>query len=120
MLKPKKNITKKDIQKDPLLETIDKFQAKVEKNKQFYSKIIICLLSILILISFLVRNNQINKLKSAKALRDKTAVQESLKSLKKVAKSNKNIMPTIINCVKSRCTLGEISDVLRLVFGEYK
>ncbi len=65
-------------------------------------------------------DNQINKLKLAKALRDKTAVQESLKSLKKVAKSNNNIMPTIINCVKSRCTLGEISDVLRLVFGEYK
>ena len=60
MLKPKKNITKKEIQKDPLLETIDKFQAKVENNKQFYSKIVIGLLSIVILISFLVRNNHLN------------------------------------------------------------
>ena len=60
MLKPKKNITKKEIQIDPLLETIDKFQAKVENNKQFYSKIVIGLLSIVILISFLVRNNHLN------------------------------------------------------------
>jgi len=28
-------------------------------------------------------------------------------------------MPNIIDCVKNRCTLGEISDVLRSVFGEY-
>ena len=60
MLKPKKNITKKEIQKDHLLETIDKFQAKVENNKQFYSKIVIGLLSIVIFISFLIRNNHLS------------------------------------------------------------
>ena len=60
MLKPKKNITKKEIQIDPLLETIDKFQAKVENNKQFYSKIVIGLLSLVILISFLIRNYHLN------------------------------------------------------------
>ena len=64
-------------------------------------------------------NNQISKLKIAKELRDNNKVQDSLNSLKKVAKKSQNIMPTMINCVASKCTLGEISDVLRSVFGEH-
>ncbi len=60
MLKPKKNITKKEIQKDPLLETIDQFQAKVEKNKRFYTNIVLGVLAFVILLSFFVRNNRIN------------------------------------------------------------
>ena len=61
MLKPKKNnITKKEIQKDPLLETIDQFQAKVEKNKQLYGKLVVGALALIVVISFLVRNNRLN------------------------------------------------------------
>ena len=61
MLKPKKNnITKKEIQKDPLLETIDQFQAKVEKNKQLYGKLVIGALALIVVVSFLVRNNRLN------------------------------------------------------------
>ena len=60
MLKPKKNITKKEIQKDPLLETIDQFQAKVEKNKRFYTNIVLGSIAFVVLLSFLIRNNRIN------------------------------------------------------------
>ena len=61
MLKPKKNnITKKEIQKDPLLETIDQFQAKVEKNKQLYGKLVVGALALIVFVSFLVRNNRLN------------------------------------------------------------
>ena len=60
MLKPKKTITKKEIQKDPLLEKIDQFQAKVERNKQLYSKGALGLILVLLISSFLVRNNKIN------------------------------------------------------------
>ena len=60
MLKPKKNITKKEIQKDPLLETIDQFQAKVEKNKRLYTNIVLGAIAFVVLLSFLVRNNRIN------------------------------------------------------------
>ncbi len=63
---------------------------------------------------------QINNLKVTKNLRDNNIVQESLNSLKNVAAGNENIMPTIIDCVKNRCTLGEMSDILRLVFGEHQ
>ena len=69
MLKPKKNnITKKEIQKDPLLETIDQFQAKVEKNKQLYGKLVVGALALIVVVSFLVRNNRINNFEADTAL----------------------------------------------------
>ena len=64
-------------------------------------------------------NSQIDNLKASKSSRDNGMVQDSLKSLQDVAKGTENVMPNIIDCVKNRCTLGEISDVLRSVFGEY-
>ena len=60
MLKPKKNITKKEIQKDPLLETIDQFQVKVSKNKKLFTNIILGVLAFVLLFSFLVRSDRIN------------------------------------------------------------
>jgi methylmalonyl-CoA mutase N-terminal domain/subunit len=36
-----------------------------------------------------------------------------------VAESDDNVMPYIIDCVKNDCTLGEISDSFRSVFGEH-
>ena len=41
MLKPKKNITQKEIQRDPFLETVDKAQAHFEHNKSLYTQIAI-------------------------------------------------------------------------------
>ena len=63
--------------------------------------------------------DQINNLRDLKKKRDNTKVQDTLDRLQNVAKSKENIMPSIINCVKRKCTLGEISDALRLVFGEH-
>ena len=68
MLKPKKTITKKEIQKDPLLETIDQFQVKVEKNKKFYTNVVLGLIGIILLSTFLVRNNRINNKEADTAL----------------------------------------------------
>ena len=61
----------------------------------------------------------INKLKDLKKKRNNLEVKSSLGILKTVAKTDENVMPQIINCARSRCTLGEISDVLRKVYGEY-
>ena len=60
---------------------------------------------------------QIKGLKTFKKTRNNIQVNESLKKLQLTAKGDKNIMPDIIQCVKNNCTLGEISDTLRLVFG---
>ena len=61
----------------------------------------------------------INRLKDLKKKRNNLEVQSSLGVLERIAKTDENAMPQIINCVRSKCTLGEISDALRKVYGEY-
>ena len=61
----------------------------------------------------------IKRLKDLKKKRNNLEVQSSLDTLKRAAKTDENVMPQIINCVRSNCTLGEISDALRKVYGEY-
>ena len=46
-------------------------------------------------------------------------MRRALKKLQEVASGKQNLIPYIIYAVKSNATLGEISDVLRKVFGEY-
>ncbi|BAI80693.1 methylmalonyl-CoA mutase, N-terminal domain [Deferribacter desulfuricans SSM1] len=67
-----------------------------------------------------VEENQKRKLKELREKRDNIAVQNSLKKLEEVAKTNENLMPHIINCAKNYATLGEIVKSLKNVFGEYK
>ena len=66
-----------------------------------------------------VVSKQVNRLTELKARRNNTAVNDSLNSLTQVAKSSKNLMPVIIQCVENYVTVGEISQALRSVFGEY-
>ena len=61
----------------------------------------------------------ITRLRDLKKKRNNLEVQSSLGVLKRIAKTDENVMPQIINCVRSKCTLGEISDELRKVYGEY-
>ena len=65
-------------------------------------------------------NDQIKKLKKIKKNRDNASVARSLEELKTAAESESNLMPFIINAAKNECTLGEISDIFRGCFGEYK
>ncbi|MES1214412.1 MAG: methylmalonyl-CoA mutase family protein [Bacteroidota bacterium] len=67
-----------------------------------------------------IRNLQIEKLKSFKANRDHAKVDQCLQLLNDKASSNENIMPSVVEAVENNCTLGEIADTLREVFGEYK
>ena len=52
--------------------------------------------------------------------RDNSAVTDQLNVLSQKAAGSENLLPPIIDCVRSRCTLGEIADNLRESFGEYK
>ena len=67
-----------------------------------------------------VRVSQVEKLKKLKSERDNDMVTKCLAELKRVAESNGNLMIPILDTVKAFATLGEICDVLREVFGEYK
>ena len=64
-------------------------------------------------------DKQIKSLKTYKKNRNNLEVNERLNNLKVIAKSNNNIMPAILDCVRSQCTLGEISNTLRDIFGTH-
>ena len=63
---------------------------------------------------------QISKIESFKKNRDQLDVKTKINEIEECSKTNENLMPKIINAVKSKCTLGEISDAMRKSFGEYK
>ena len=67
-----------------------------------------------------VEKIQKKKLEVLRATRDNIAVKSALEELSRKAKTSGNLMPSIINCVKVYATLGEISNTLRGVSGEYK
>jgi len=64
-------------------------------------------------------NEQVDSLKIYKNNRDNLSVQARLDELKVLAKSNDNIIPILIKCIHSQCTLGEMSDALREIFGDF-
>ena len=67
-----------------------------------------------------VAQRQIERLKSLRQRRDSEAVNRALEQLKKGAEGKANLAPLIISCVESYATVGEISDALRSVWGEYR
>jgi len=67
-----------------------------------------------------IENKQIARLKELKSSRDRAKVDQALSQLQKAAEKEENLMPYIINAVKSYSTLGEISGTLRTVFGKYE
>ena len=68
MLKPKRKITRKEIKKDPLLETIDSIEAKFEKNKKTYGNIGILVFLVLIGGYIFTNKQNQNKTESNSAL----------------------------------------------------
>jgi methylmalonyl-CoA mutase N-terminal domain/subunit len=66
-----------------------------------------------------VEKEQVDRLKALKAERDGEAVQRTLAAVKKAAIEGDNLVPHVLEAVKSSATLGEICDVLRGEFGEY-
>jgi len=67
-----------------------------------------------------VEKEQVARLQKLKKERDNKKVEAALEKLHYAAEKDENLMPTIIEAVKAYATLGEITDVLRKVYGEYK
>ena len=63
--------------------------------------------------------SQTSKLSQLKSIRDETIAQQALNKLRMTAEGTNNLIPVIIECAESLCTTGEISSILREVFGEY-
>ncbi len=67
-----------------------------------------------------LRTKQMARLQAVKTSRDQTAVTALLNTLRQAALGTENLMPIIIAAVEAYATVGEISDALRSVWGEYE
>ncbi len=63
---------------------------------------------------------QIRQVQEFKASRNKEHVKNSLGQLEGSARKKRNLVSDILACVKAGCTVGEVGDILREVFGEYR
>jgi methylmalonyl-CoA mutase, N-terminal domain len=66
-----------------------------------------------------IRKIQMEKLSALRKERDPARCDHILQLLNDQAASGENLMPVVIEAVEAKCTLGEIADTLREVFGEY-
>ena len=87
---------------------VNKFQEKDEQKNE------------LLKIDEKVQRDQIAFLKKIRAERNNDDVKLKLSALKKAAEGNENLIPFILEAVRTYASIGEISNTLRDVFGEYK
>jgi len=65
-------------------------------------------------------HKQIERLNSVKRSRSQRTVQEKLRAVEEACRSDKNLMYPVLEAVKAYCTLGEVCDVFRKVWGAYR
>ncbi|HEY6273068.1 MAG TPA: methylmalonyl-CoA mutase family protein [Terriglobales bacterium] len=67
-----------------------------------------------------LERRQMERLRALRARRDKSAWKSGIDGVEEAARSGENLMPRIVTAVESDCTVGEIADAMRRVFGEYQ
>jgi methylmalonyl-CoA mutase, N-terminal domain len=67
-----------------------------------------------------IERSQIARLNALRAKRDCARTQAALAELQRRASTTENLLPAILSAVEAHATVGEISDALRRVFGEYQ
>jgi methylmalonyl-CoA mutase N-terminal domain/subunit len=65
-------------------------------------------------------SEQVARLQALRARRDADRAQATLQALESAAGEDRNLMPSILDCVRAEVTLGEIADTLRKVYGEFQ
>jgi methylmalonyl-CoA mutase N-terminal domain/subunit len=63
---------------------------------------------------------QVSRLRELRASRDQPAVDAALEAVEAAAIGTENLLPPMREALRLRATLGEVSDALRRVFGEYR
>ncbi|HMJ25304.1 MAG TPA: methylmalonyl-CoA mutase family protein, partial [Pyrinomonadaceae bacterium] len=63
---------------------------------------------------------QVERLQALRARRNSIAVETSLVRLVESARGSENVLPRMLDCVEAYATVGEISNRLRTVWGEYR
>ncbi len=67
-----------------------------------------------------LEREQAARVRAVRERRDGSAAAAALDALERAAKGGENVVPRILDCVKAWCTVGEIADAMRRVFGEYR
>jgi methylmalonyl-CoA mutase N-terminal domain/subunit len=67
-----------------------------------------------------LESKQVERVRALRARRDVTSWQTALRAVEDAARSGANVMPRILQAVEACATVGEISDSMRKVFGEYR
>ena len=67
-----------------------------------------------------IERGQIERLQAVRAKRDREKAENSLAKLEEAARGDENTLPRILKCVENYVTVGEISNRLRKVWGEYR
>jgi methylmalonyl-CoA mutase, N-terminal domain len=67
-----------------------------------------------------IEQAQVERLRALRARRDRGGVEAALGEIDRRARGSENLMPAILDAVEAYATVGEISDALRRVFGEYR
>jgi methylmalonyl-CoA mutase N-terminal domain/subunit len=67
-----------------------------------------------------LERRQVERLRALRERRDAAVQQTALRGVEDAARSGENLMPRIMAAVEAYATVGEIADVLRGVFGEYR
>jgi len=67
-----------------------------------------------------VEKEQVRRLRRRKQARNGEAVAAALEELERVAERNEDLMPPVLDAVRAEATVGEICDVFRKVYGEYR
>ncbi|MGB5287335.1 MAG: methylmalonyl-CoA mutase family protein [Ignavibacteriaceae bacterium] len=95
-------------EKERIIVGVNKYQEKEPEHKD------------LLKIDMKVQEEQIKFLNKIRGERNNEEVNKKLRALKKGAEGNDNLVPLIIEAVKTYASIGEICNTLRSVFGEYK
>jgi methylmalonyl-CoA mutase, N-terminal domain len=67
-----------------------------------------------------IQDRQVERLEELKNIRDSAAVAKALADLKKAAEGTDNLLYPMKEALENLATLGEVSDALREVFGQYR
>jgi len=67
-----------------------------------------------------IERSQVARVETLRAKRDGSKTKAALGELERRAKTSENLLPAILGAVESYATVGEISDALRRVYGEYQ
>jgi methylmalonyl-CoA mutase, N-terminal domain len=67
-----------------------------------------------------LERRQVERLRALRARRDRSSWEAGIRGVEQAARSGENLMPRIIHAIENYGTVGEISDAMRRVFGEYQ